>query len=252
MLCGGIRKGSVVASAARRDVVMRRRGLGLAVFAVVCAGCSGGDAAAPSSTAAIASTTTAASVEPPSTIASSVAPTTLPTTSPPAATSGTDPPTSTTAVLTEQQAEQEVIEAAIASWTAFNEAKLDPTNDDLVAELGETRTGPALDRAVELIVGLRAQNRRSRTHPTLPATVQGLAGTARVDLGSGTASVEYCWLNSNILVETVGDGTEEVIDASVSTSRDRDHFELRGGRWLKTSGEVIETHEGVVSCSGNE
>ena len=170
MPSGGARRAVPIASAAGAGEAMSRPTVVpvaiVAVFAVMGVGCSGGDDAAPSSSAASVSTTIAVSSAPTSTIASTVAPTTLPTTSPPTTTSGTDATTSSTTIPTKQQAKRDVIAAAIASWTAFNELLLDPTNDERLAALAQTRTGAALERAIEIVAGWSPSDRQSGSPTT--------------------------------------------------------------------------------------
>ena len=104
--------------------------------------------------------------------------------------------------------------------------------------------------AVEFIAELRAKNQRSLTNTAMPSSVHVLPESVVLDLASGAATIEYCWLNSNILVETGGgqDGEDRVINDSVDTSHDREQFVLVDGRWLKSGGDEIDTYEGLEEC----
>jgi hypothetical protein len=143
-----------------------------------------------------------------------------------------------------------VIDALITSWETLNEARLDPLDDEKLAAMAITRTGDALDRVVQLIAGYRANNQRSVTNRKIPAMIKPYPDTVELDLNAGTARIDYCWINSNTLVEVGGnsDGTDRVIDDSISVVSDRDFFELIDGRWLKSGGEVIEIDREGTTC----
>lgn len=161
------------------------------------------------------------------------------------------PPTSTDRPApSEDQAERDVIEAAIASWTAFNNVLLDPGNDDLLRALALTRTGEALDRAIEIVISLRGEGRKSVTNPDLPAVVTVFPESVSVDLKAGTAQVEYCRLGSNIAVEVDAnaDGTDRILDDSINSYHERDEFVLTDGDWRKSNGQTVEIFEGVPNC----
>ncbi len=256
MLCGGTRRVVVVASVTGKGRAMSGRKVAPAVFAgvlvAVCAGCSGGDEAAPSSTAASTSTTAVVWTAPTPTIAATVPSTTPRTTSPPTTTPGTDAATSTATVPTRQQAKRDVIAAAMASWTAFNELLLDPTNDETLKAVTTTFTGDALDRAIEIAAKLRQEGRKSVTNRELPAAITPYPKTVLLDLQEGSAHIDYCRLGSNVAVEAGGndDGTDRVINDEINSYRERDAFVLVDGAWLKTDGETIEIFEGETSCAG--
>lgn len=150
----------------------------------------------------------------------------------------------------ETQAQQAVIDAAIASWTAFNELLLDPSNDAKVAALAATRTGDALTRAVEIAASYRAMNQRERTHREFPATVEVISGSVVIGDEGSAAIVEYCRLGSNIWVELgVGpDGRDRVIDDTINSYLERDTLTLVGDHWVKTGGVTQAKFLGAVSC----
>ena len=73
------------------------------------------------------------------------------------------PPSTTAPASEEDQAKQAVIEAAEHAWYVFNEAKLDPTNDEKVnAALGGVH-GRRATWVNKLLDDYRSQNRRSVT-----------------------------------------------------------------------------------------
>jgi hypothetical protein len=146
-----------------------------------------------------------------------------------------------------------VIDALITSWETLNEARLDPLDDEKLAAMATTRTGPALDRAVQILARYRAYNRRSVTNPSTPSKITPYVDSIVVDLEAGTASIDYCWLNSNVLVETGGnsDGTDLVLDDSISAVHDRDYFVLEGGEWLEQDGIVIKRYEDSTECTAS-
>ncbi len=254
MPSGGARRAVPIASAAGAGEAMSRPTVVpvaiVAVFAVMGVGCSGGDDAAPSSSAASVSTTIAVSSAPTSTIASTVAPTTLPTTSPPTTTSGTDATTSSTTIPTKQQAKRDVIAAARAAWQSLNDLRLDPTNDALLEALALTRTGASLESAIDIIATYRADDLRAVTNDEFPAYFQPIRDSVIIDGPAGTASLEYCRLGSNLLVEVGGnpDGTDLVLDESISAYRERSDLVLTETGWLESGGVVLQQFEGATRC----
>ena len=192
----------------------------------------------------------------PTTVPTTAVPTTVPaTTSAPATTTEPDDPATTTdpSATTEPDDDatrQAVLDAVVESWRVFNEAKLDPTNDDKVAALSEVTSGELLVNSIEVIGRYRAENKRSVTNPDVPASILLYPGTLQVDQKAGTAQVDYCRIGSNILIEIGGnaDGSDLVIDDSVNTYIERSLLVLEEGRWLDTGGIELEYLEGAASC----
>ena len=205
--------------------------------ALVVSACTGDDNAAP--------TTTLAPITIPDPTTSTTA-TTVTTTEPVIATTSTTDAGPTT-TITEAAAKQAVITAAIASWEAFNELMLDPTNEDKLAAISKLSTAATLDRVVEVVADLRQSNQRSIANTEVPALFRPYVETVVIDNAAGFASVEYCNVNSNILVEDV-DGTERVVDDTVRTSLERDTFTLIDDQWINDGGEVLKTYGGATTC----
>ena len=182
------------------------------------------------------------------------APTASLTSTPPtavAAAPSSSPSTSTDRpALSEDQAKRDVIEAAIDSWTAFNNVLLDPGNDDLLRALALTRTGDALDRAIEGVIGYRARNEAERTHPNHPAEITVREDSVSVDLASGTATLEYCRVGSNIWVEVGAnpDGSDRVLNDEINSYIEMAVFELVGDVWLRTRATEISKYKGELTC----
>jgi hypothetical protein len=145
---------------------------------------------------------------------------------------------------------QAVIDAAIESWRVFNEARLDPFNDEKVAAISDVRAGALLERSIEIIGNYRFNNEREIRHPEFPARVEPYPLTVHVDLSDGFASVEYCRIGSNIWVETGGnaDGTDRIIDDTVNSYRERADLVLIDGWWLETEGVRLTKTEEAAEC----
>jgi hypothetical protein len=236
---------------------MTRFAAALAV-AVLASACSGGDDAV----------TTTATVQGSAETDDTLATTTTPVTTPPSTVSTTDPETTTTAppvteppdpVTTTAASTQpdddihrSIIDAVIESWRVFNEAKLDPTDDDKVAALSEVRSGELLTASIDLISRYRFENRRSVTNDEFPATLVPDAETIQLTDDGSRATLESCRVNSNLSVEIGGnpDGTDRVVDDSVSVFIETAELELVDGRWIEVGGAIIERFEGATSCEG--
>ncbi|HEY3485487.1 MAG TPA: hypothetical protein VGK49_08880, partial [Ilumatobacteraceae bacterium] len=96
-------------------------------------------------------------------------PSTPPVTDPPATT--TPPPTTSPAPETTspEAVEQEVINAYLAAWNAFNEAVKDPSDPDARAAVDATHTGASLIGANEILDQLRTSGYRSAVNRDSPA-----------------------------------------------------------------------------------
>lgn len=248
---------------------MIRRVAVCAAIAVLATACSGDDDAtpgpAPSTTATDAGSaaddtteiteatqgtddsggdTDSASTQPPTSTSSTTDNLDLTTSSVPA----TSPTTTTDPAAGD--VDPSVIDAVVASWRAFNEAKLDPTNDAKLAALGDTTGGDLLQNSIDVVARYRAENKRSVTNPDVPAAIVVYADTLVVDDVAGTAQVDYCRIGSNILVEVGGnaDGTDLVLDDTVNTYIERSSLVFEGDHWIETGGVELEFLEGATAC----
>jgi hypothetical protein len=149
---------------------------------------------------------------------------------------------------------QAVLDAVVRSWRAFNEAKLDPTNDGHTAALSEVTGGDLLASSIEVVARYRAENQRSITHPHVPATIVPYQDTLIIDTATSTAQVDYCRVGSNILVEVGGepDGSDRVIDDSVNTYIERARLSFQNGRWIETGEIELERLEDASACPTSE
>ncbi len=226
--------------------------------ALLATACSGGDddAATVTTTTPITDDTVdTVATTAPTTAPTTAVPTTVPATTSTAGTTEPDDPATTTepTATTEPDDDadrQAVLDAVVESWRVFNEAKLDPTNDDKVAALSEVTGGELLVNSIEVIARYRAENKRSVTNPDVPAAIVLYPDTLQVDQEAGTAQVDYCRIGSNILVEIGGnaDGSDLVLDDTVNTYVERSLLVLEEGRWLDTGGIDLEYFEGATSC----
>ena len=202
--------------------------------------CGGGGNAEPPATSAAVANTTPSTILPPTTTT-----TTAPNTELPAAVT-TQPPTTQTAPLSEEeQAKQAVIAAAEHAWWLFNEAKLDPTNDQKRGTALAIQVGEARSRVEQVLDDYVALHQRSQTLDSLPAWVDVDESSVEVDLVAGTASLELCHLNSNVLL----DSSNAVLDDKVIAVHASEQYTRVDGTWLKSGGAVLEEFEGALSCS---
>lgn len=204
-------------------------------------GCAGDDDASRATTLVplpIESTSTTKATAPEATPTS-------PETSPP-----TLPAEPTTTPPNNDQLRQDVIDAVVASWTAFNELLLDPDSAEKVEAVATALTDRALDRAIEIAVSYRVSNQAERTHAEHPAGVVIDDESLVVDSAGVTATIEYCRLGSNVWVEVAAnpDGTDRVIDDTINSYLESDTFSLVDGRWVKQSGVTIARYEGELQC----
>lgn len=214
------------------------------------AACSDGDAAPATTTSAIvtAPTSTAPATTQPATTQPTN--TTAPTTTAPATQPTSVAPTTAPPTVSPGSVEEQVVSAAVESWRLLNEARLDPFNDEKVRAAGRAHSGANQQRLVEILARYRENNWRSLTNPEVPASVTPYPGEVVVDQAAGTASVTYCLVNSNILVQTGGnpDGSDLVVNDDVSSSRVRVDLVLVDGRWLDDSGELITEWKDATTC----
>lgn len=215
------------------------------------AACGGSDNAQPPATSAAVVNTAPSTILPPAT---TPAPTTTEAPAAPETTEAAVAPETTAPFSDEEQAKQEVIEAAEHAWYVFNEAKLDPTNDDKVQAALMAHTGEAKARVEEIIRNYRDSNRRSIPSDIAPANVVVYADSTHVDLTSGTATIELCNLGSNVMVEVGGepDGSDRVLDDSVTAYDTLETYTLVDGEWLNSDGQVLRAHEGSLTCDAQD
>lgn len=218
------------------------------VSVALLAACSGGgDSADPTVAPTIrAETTTTTSAV----AGQSSATTTLPVTTVPATTlpATTTPPT--TPWTTAPDPTEQVIADFLAAWNAFNEAKLDPTSDEKRDAARSLLTGATLDVFDERIALFRANNWRSMTDPEHPARASVVDGS--VEITGATASLTYCGLDSNILVEVGGlpDGGDAVINEAINAVLTEAELEWSGTVWLLARTPLVQEFPGALSCDG--
>jgi hypothetical protein len=211
---------------------MRTSVLTLVAASLVIAACSAGDDADVTVAPTLADTTP------------TTADTTTTTTS-----ESTTPPTSAPAI--DQAAQQQaVIDAALASWEAFNEAKLDPTNEAKLDRIVDLHNGALEARMVEVIGNFRVLNQASRTNEALPAEI--VVDRESVVVREGTATVEFCEVNSNVLVEVGAgpNGVDAIIDDSTRTVVSRLVLQLSEDNWIAVEGERVRSDDEATTCDG--
>jgi len=218
------------------------------VSALTLAACGSEDNADPPATSAAVANTVPSTILPPATTAAA------PITTAPTRTPETTPPTSATATTQpideEAAAKQAVIEAAEHAWYVFNEAKLDPTDEQKVAAALAASTGNARTWASEALQTYRTLNRKSITSTDVPAFVDVYENSVHVDLGAGTATIELCDLGSNVMVEVDSnpDGSDRILDNSVTAYHELNTFELVDGAWLYADGTDVAQYPGALTC----
>ena len=107
-----------------------------------------------------------------------------------------------------------------------------------------------LAASIELIAGYRFENRRSVTNEEFPATLVPDADSLRLTKDGMSATLESCRVNSNASVEIGGnpDGTDRIVDDSISVYIESAELEMIDGRWMEVGGAIIERFEGATSC----
>ncbi|MDJ0767147.1 MAG: hypothetical protein QNJ12_00080 [Ilumatobacter sp.] len=224
---------------------------------VLAAACNGDDDGAPSTTAATVVVTptepltTSVPVTMPPTTDATPSTTdrtddTTPTTEPPPSTTAPPPTTDPS----DEAVRQAVLDAVVESWRVFNEAKLDPFNDEKVAALGDVRGGQLLIDSTDIIARYRVENQRSITNPDLPATIEPIPETIELDAARISATVTYCRIGSNIFVETEGnpDGSDLVIDDSINAYHETAELVFTDGAWIEVGGFQLERYDGATEC----
>ena len=159
------------------------------------------------------------------------------------------PPT-TTELSEEDQAKQAVIEAAENAWYVFNEAKLDPTNDDKFEAALAAHTGAARSGVEQVLTDYRASNQRSVSSTSQQASIAVDPASVTLNGARDVASLEFCRVGSNVLVLTGGnpDGTDRVLDDSINAYKERETYVLEAGVWLNSEVELLSTYENSSRC----
>jgi hypothetical protein len=170
-----------------------------------------------------------------------------PTTQPPATTSPA--PTAPTDDL--EQAKQEVIAAAERTWSLFEEATYDPTDDEKFRAAQAAMTGDALATTTQIIEGYREHGRRAVRSDVAPAFISIDPNSVQLGEDGHSATVEFCRLGSDVLVQTSGnpDGSDRVIDDTINAYLERESYVLVNGAWLNSDASVLEKYEGSITCA---
>jgi ABC-type transport system substrate-binding protein len=136
--------------------------------------------------------------------------------------------------------EQEVLDAYLESWEAYDVASdpADPTHP----ALAETSTGPALQQAVESLEAFRISGRVGRTPENSIAEHRAEV----VWLLGDEATVRDCSIDDGLVVI---EATGEVVNDVVSTVLFEGSMAVEDGRWKLRSLKVVETWDGVAGCA---
>lgn len=210
------------------------------------AACGGEGNAQPPVTSAVVANTAPPTVLAPAT---TVTPTTVPVT--PEPTTPAAPAPSTTAPLSEEeQAKQAVIQAAERTWRLYNEAILDPTNDEKVQAARASMSGDALASATQIVDGYRVNHQRAISSSVIPVSIDIDPSTVELSSSQDVATVEFCRVGSNVLVQAGGnpDGSDLVIDDTINAYLERETYQLVAGEWLNSDGQVLQRFDGAITC----
>ena len=213
----------------------------LAVTAVACS--SGDDDTTTNTTQTSAATTT-------STAPTTTTPASTTTTTEAATTTTSNAPTSTTEATTSTSEPvdevQEVTEDFLAMWAAFDAAVRDPSDEALRTELLEWLTG-RMRTAVDIVDDYRAQGLKARRRDDIPASVD----VEQVTVDDGRAELTVCELDSDEVVEigTAPDGSDAVVNDSISSRRFTVTLEQASDRWLASDLSVVEEWPGELTCA---
>ena len=231
------------------------------VAALALAACSGGDDAGTAASTEASSGVTAPVTSPatePTAAPSSTSTTTTSTTSTTAAPTTTAPSTTTEASSRAPSSTSEdtavgrdtnELEAALfAHIEAFDAARRDPSNNSLEAAAIATTTGAMTQIVSDTLDNMRSAGRASRPNPDVPSS-QTIFGESIAVQGS-EATLDTCWISSNILVEIGGgpSGNDLVIDDSVNSYIAAYSLTKVGAQWLVSSFQTLEKFEGQVGC----
>lgn len=239
---------------------MRSTALALVVALALLAACNGDDGATPTTPTTVAPPTTTTSAPPTTTVplttdgttttAETVETTTSTTTDPPPSTETTPTPTSVVPDDIEQ-VRADVAAAVVASWEAFDAVVRDPTNPEAVDALRQLMTDEEFQGVADrFVVEYVINNLAERTHPDVPARTEPYPDTLQYDPALGTASMDYCFVSTNRLVQIQPDGSEELQDDQVAVVFGTDEFVLVDGRWLDSGGSANDVRSGEMTCPG--
>ncbi len=248
------------------------RPFAIAVIVVVLAAACTGDEDGDVASSAPPATTTATSVA--TTIATSVATTVVPTTgqTPTPSSTAAEPTPTTTASSTPgtnepspstsapidpspttdpgiEQIRQDVADALVASWEAFDEVVRDPLSREKNLVLQELMTESEYQDVVdEFLVTYITNDLAERTNEDTPAGVVPYLETLDYDAVAGLASMEYCFMSTNRLVLLRPDGSEALQDDQIAAVHELSRFELIDEAWIDSGGFTIEVFEGEAAC----
>jgi hypothetical protein len=239
------------------------------VVAVVVAACSGGDDDATTTTVEVSPTTVpVVSTDPPESTSTTVEVTTTvestttvpPTTVPEPTTPATSDPTTTTLPegvpprleFPDDPDKQAVVDAAYAFFDAIRAASLSPEDERLrdvlmgtVAEPIAPRVAGAMDRLVadseRVLLGEREPTYIEIWEITLEVFEQGGS------LGPG-ATFDACVVDADVRVRVNADGTETVVDDSVSSAAQTYQLAFVDGAWRVRDIERFRQYEDQVGC----
>ncbi len=244
---------------------MKRRVAGtlLVLAAGGAAACSGGgDSAtttlgngtvAPVSTPTIATpttatpTTTAPATPPPAVTTSTVA--VVSTTIAPASSASTAPAPSSTDSPDLAVAKQAVIAAATEAREAFWALRQDPLDGARLELVRSLYDGESEQFVLELISEAIASGQRTVRSSDVDPAYFVFPESVDVDLPGGVASLRSCEVDSWILVQDVGVGSEPVVlDERVVSTSSSERFVLQGDVWVRISGTQLVEVEGLGEC----
>jgi hypothetical protein len=118
---------------------------------------------------------------------------------------------------------------------------MNPTDDEAYAELSHHFAEPLLGALQAAIQRLRDLNEHIVVNPDVPSTVVPEPLTVEVDIDDGMATIELCEVNSFIRVQVGGapDGTDLVVDDSITVIRQRQSFVVEDGSWKMNDAERL-------------
>lgn len=220
---------------------MKARALVLTITALAVAACSNGNDTTPTTTTTpppSSTTTTTTTTAAPTTTSTSSSTTTTPTTTEPPSPTQTDPVDEV----------QELLDDYEAAWSAFDAAKLDPTNDATVESARQLLTDRMLELLNERIEQFRRENLRSVTNLDVPAHADVYRETVEID--GDTARFRVCEIGSNILVEVgaAPDGSDAVVNDDVISSLIDNTMVRTPSGWVLARGVVAAEFFGQDNC----
>lgn len=223
---------------------------GIAIIALLTA-CSGGgsdvtDSAARTTTESTTPVPTPAS---PSTSASTTS-TARASTSTSTTTTATAPlsTTPTTPVATPAPTAEEVVAAAaVESREAYLYAVYNVDVPDALVRLRASTTGPSLELGLANYQSIVDNGWRVRPNPDVPSA---LTPESIELLDEATAEAIVCVVSAGVVFAPGAnpDGTDLIVNADISASRDRITLVLEAGAWKLREGTTIETWSGETSC----